>query len=61
MRRQVGNYFAAGLHWPSVLTEDLQSVLNYAEALTYFTMRERADGVGQVQSRRKEGTAYAVR
>jgi len=42
----LGNYLAAGLHWPSVLTEDRVSVLNYAEALTFFTMRARADTVG---------------
>jgi hypothetical protein len=43
----IGNYLAAGMHWPSVLTEDLVSVLNYAEALTFFTMRARADTVGE--------------
>jgi hypothetical protein len=42
-----GQYFATGLHWPSVLTEDSTSVLNYAQALTYFTMRARADSVGR--------------
>jgi len=42
----LGNYFATGLHWPSVLTEDSASVLNYAEALSFFTMRARADSVG---------------
>jgi hypothetical protein len=43
----LGNYFATGLHWPSVLTEDRISVLNYAQALTFFTMRARADAVGR--------------
>ncbi len=51
--RALGNYFASGLHWPSVLTEDRASVLNYAEALTFFTMRARADSVG-------ENGAYAI-
>jgi hypothetical protein len=49
----VGDYFACGMHWPSVLTEDSMSVLNYAEALTFFTMRARADTVG-------ENAAYAA-
>lgn len=43
----VGSYLAAGMHWPSVLTEDQVSVLNYAQALSFFTMRSRADTVGE--------------
>jgi hypothetical protein len=42
-----GSYLAAGMHWPSVLTEDAVSVLNYAQALSFFTMRARADTVGE--------------
>lgn len=36
-----------GIHWPSTLTEDQFSLLNYAEALSFFTMEKRADSVGQ--------------
>ncbi|HXX40580.1 MAG TPA: hypothetical protein VEP50_20900 [bacterium] len=43
----IGNYFATGVHWPSVLTEDDVSVLNYAQALSFFSMRSRADAVGE--------------
>ena len=35
------------LHWPSTLTEDSWSPLNYLEALTFFTMQRRADAVGE--------------
>ncbi len=44
---KLGNFLASGVHWPSVLTEDRASVLNYAQALTFFTMRARADSVGE--------------
>ncbi len=36
-----------GVHWPSTLTEDQFSLLNYAEALSFFTMEKRADTVGE--------------
>jgi hypothetical protein len=36
-----------GIHWPSTLTEDQLSILNYAEALSFFTMEKRADAVGE--------------
>jgi hypothetical protein len=36
-----------GIHWPSTLTEDQFSLLNYAEALSFFTMEKRADTVGE--------------
>jgi hypothetical protein len=39
-------FISAGVHWPSVLTEDPGSPLNYLEASSYFTMGERADDVG---------------
>jgi hypothetical protein len=42
-----------GIHWPSTLTEDQFSLLNYAEALSFFTMEKRADTVG-------ENCAYAL-
>ena len=42
-----------GIHWPSTLTEDQFSLLNYAQALSFFTMEKRADSVG-------ENCAYAL-
>jgi hypothetical protein len=36
-----------GIHWPSTLTEDQFSLLNYVQALSFFTMEKRADTVGQ--------------
>ena len=36
-----------GIHWPSTLTEDHFSLLNYVEALSFFTMEKRADTVGE--------------
>jgi hypothetical protein len=36
-----------GIHWPSTLTEDQFSLLNYAQALSFFTMEKRADTVGE--------------
>jgi hypothetical protein len=35
-----------GIHWPSTLTEDQFSLLNYAQALSFYTMEKRADSVG---------------
>jgi hypothetical protein len=37
---------SVGVHWPSTLTEDEVSVANYFQALSFFTMEKRADGVG---------------
>lgn len=45
-RQAMGAFLSTGVHWPSVLTEDPGSVLNYLQASSYFTMRERADDVG---------------
>jgi hypothetical protein len=42
-----------GVHWPSTLSEDQLSLLNYAEALSFFTMEKRADTVG-------DNCAYAL-
>ncbi len=39
-------FISAGVHRPSVLTEDAGSPRNYLEASSYFTMGERADDVG---------------
>jgi hypothetical protein len=36
-----------GLHWPSTLSEDQTSVLNVAEATSFFSMEYRADDVGE--------------
>jgi len=36
-----------GLHWPSMLSEDSRSVVNFVEAASFFTMEYRADDVGQ--------------
>jgi hypothetical protein len=36
-----------GVHWPSTLTENHFSLLNYAEAITFYTMEKRADAIGE--------------
>ena len=36
-----------GVHWPSMLSEDDNSVVNFAEAASFFTMEYRADDVGE--------------
>jgi hypothetical protein len=36
-----------GIHWPSEITEDATSPLNYLQLATFFTMRHRADTVGR--------------
>lgn len=46
VQKTMGTFISAGVHWPSVLTEDSVSPLNYLEASSYYTMRERADDVG---------------
>ena len=38
--------FGMGIHWPSLLSENATSVLNKAEALSYFGMGTRANSVG---------------
>jgi hypothetical protein len=35
-----------GIHWPSTLTEDDVSVVNYFQALSFYTMEHRADSIG---------------
>jgi hypothetical protein len=37
---------AVGMHWPSLLSEDPTSVLNYGEALSFYGMANRANAVG---------------
>jgi len=36
-----------GVHWPSTLSEDDNSVVNFAQAASFFTMEYRADDVGE--------------
>jgi hypothetical protein len=38
---------ALGIHWPSMLSEDQDSVENFLEATSFFTMQQRADSVGR--------------
>lgn len=54
--KRIGANFSAlsiGLHWPSTISEDQDSVANFAEATSFFTMEHRADAVG-------EHAAYAL-
>jgi len=39
--------FGVGIHWPSEITEDPNSMLNVAQLFTFYTMEHRADGVGK--------------
>ncbi|MHB8483470.1 MAG: alpha/beta hydrolase [Nitrospiria bacterium] len=39
--------FSAGIHWPSMLSEDTDSMENYLEAMSFYTMEKRADTVGE--------------
>jgi hypothetical protein len=38
---------AVGIHWPSMLSENQSSVVNFLEALSFFTMQQRADSIGR--------------
>lgn len=38
---------ALGIHWPSMLSEEQNSVANFLEATSFFTMQQRADSVGR--------------
>src|SRR5262249_10822145 len=38
---------ALAVHWPSMLSDDQSSVVNFLEATSFFTMEHRADDVGQ--------------
>lgn len=38
---------ALGVHWPSMISEDQDSVANFLEATSFFTMEQRADSVGR--------------
>ena len=35
------------IHWPSMLSESQDSVVNFLEATSFFTMQQRADSVGR--------------
>lgn len=38
---------AMGIHWPSMLSEDQESVANFFEAASFYSMQMRADDVGE--------------
>ena len=38
---------AAGIHWPSMLSDDTRSIENYLEALSFYTMEKRANSIGE--------------
>lgn len=35
-----------GIHWPSMISEDVNNLLDYLQQLTFYTMEKRADSVG---------------
>ena len=39
--------FGIGIHWPSMLSEDDHSIVNFGQALSFYTMEKRADTVGE--------------
>ena len=39
--------FLIGIHWPSMLSDDPNSLLDKAEVLSFYTMEKRADDVGE--------------
>jgi hypothetical protein len=58
---------ALAIHWPSKLSQDQSSVVNFLEATSFFTMQQRADSVGRhagysllrlMIERQKEGHPY---
>jgi hypothetical protein len=58
---------ALAIHWPSMLSEDQDSVANFMEATSFFTMQQRADSVGRhagysllrlMIERQKDGRPY---
>ncbi len=42
-----GDSLAIGLHWPSMISEDNGSPINFAEVTSFYTMEKRADIVGE--------------
>jgi hypothetical protein len=60
---------ALAIHWPSMLSKDQESVVNFFEATSFFTMQQRADSVGRhagyallrlMIERQKVGRPYRV-
>jgi hypothetical protein len=58
---------ALAIHWPSMLSENQDSVANFLEATSFFTMQQRADSVGRhagysllrlMLERQKDGQPY---
>jgi hypothetical protein len=41
------NPFLIGLHWPSMLDDDPNALLDKAEVLSFYTMEKRADDIGE--------------
>jgi len=39
--------FLIGIHWPSMLSDDPNAVLNNIEVLSFYTMEKRADDIGE--------------
>lgn len=41
------NSLGIGIHWPSEITEDPNSLLNDLQLFTFYTMEQRADAIGK--------------
>lgn len=41
------NPFLIGIHWPSMLDDDPNALLDKAEVLSFYTMERRADDIGE--------------
>ena len=39
--------FLIGIHWPSMLSDDPNALLNKAEVLSFYAMEKRADDIGE--------------
>lgn len=39
--------FLVGIHWPSMLSDDPNALLNKIEVLSFYTMEKRADDIGE--------------
>jgi hypothetical protein len=60
---------ALAIHWPSMLSANQDSVVNFLEATSFFTMQQRADSVGRhagysllrlIIERQKAGRPYRL-
>lgn len=47
LSRPPGQSLAIGLHWPSMLSEDNGSPINFGEIGSFYTMEKRADAIGE--------------